>query len=162
MRKLTHPSVINGIACFAITYRLSSSFLKKVLPRSSMMLLTSVIVLSSSLGLAKVMKQMNKALAEQTDVIGFPLFFSVSTADSIDFTSSWIVVTTKRVYYERFFKITKLSYNLFSPGPSARIWLPRCRSTCSCFHRWLSGNIFQSLDHSYFIIFINSFLLKCK
>lgn len=79
---------MKGIACLAITYRLSSSFFKNVLPRSSMMLLTSVIVLSSSFGEAKVMKQMNNALAEHTEVIGFPLFFNVSTADSIDFTNS--------------------------------------------------------------------------
>lgn len=102
--KLTHPSVMKGIACLAITWRLSSSLCKNVFPRFNMMLFTSTIVLSSSFGDAKVMKQMNKALAEQTEVIGLPLFFSMVTADSIDFTISWIVVTTNEIM-----KITKES-----------------------------------------------------
>lgn len=59
------------------------------------MLFTSTIVLSSNFGEAKVMKQMNNALAEHTEVIGLPLFFSIVTADSIDFTISWMVVTER-------------------------------------------------------------------
>lgn len=56
---------------------------------------TSFIVLSSSFGEASVMKQMNKSLAEHTEVIGFPLFLSADTADLIVFTSSWIVLTKR-------------------------------------------------------------------
>lgn len=92
---LTHPSVMKGTACFAITSRLSWSFFRKICPRFNMIDLTSSIVLSSSFGEAKVMKQMNSSLAEHTDVIGFPLFLSTVTADLIVLTSSWIVVTKK-------------------------------------------------------------------
>lgn len=61
-----------------------------------MMDFTSDIVLSSSFGDANVMKQMKSSLAEQTEVIGFPLFFRIVTADLIVFTSSWIVVTKRK------------------------------------------------------------------
>lgn len=50
--------------------------------------LTSDMVLSSSFGDAKVMKQMKSSLAEQIEVIGFPLFLRIVTADLIVFTSS--------------------------------------------------------------------------
>lgn len=95
--QLTHPSVMKGMACFAITWRLSSSLRKKVFPRFNIMLFTSSIVLSSNFGEANVMKQINSALAEHTEVIGLPLFLSIVTADSIDFTISWMVETKNEI-----------------------------------------------------------------
>lgn len=103
-KKLTHPSVMKGSACFAMTWRLSSSLRKKIWPRLSIIDFTSSIVLSSNLSsrLASVMKQMNSSEAEQTDVIGsFPLFFSVVTADLMVLTSSWIVVTERDDFITR-------------------------------------------------------------
>jgi hypothetical protein len=49
---------------------------------------TSDIFLSSSLGDANVMKQMKSSLAEQIDVIGFPLLLRIVTADLIVLTNS--------------------------------------------------------------------------
>lgn len=85
---LTHPSVMKGTACFAMTSRLSSSLRKKICPRLSIIDLTSSIVLSSSFGDASVMKQMKSSLAEFIEVMGFPLFFNAFTADLIVLTSS--------------------------------------------------------------------------
>lgn len=145
---------MNGIACLAMTCRLSSSFRKNIWPRVNMIVLTSSIVLSSSFGDARVMKQMNRSLAEQTDVIGFPLFFSSVTADLIVFTNSWIVVTKigDQWDYENCSENDE-THNLSSQGRSAESWWLRCQSTCSCPHRWSSGSVFGSLDYPFYRFF---------
>lgn len=79
---------MKGSACLAITWRLSSSFRKKIWPRLSIMVFTSSIVFDSSFGEASVMKQMNSSLAEHTEVMGFPLFLRTVTADLMVLTSS--------------------------------------------------------------------------
>lgn len=84
---------MKGSAWHAMTCRLSSSFLRKIFPLLSIIDFTSLILLSSSFGETSVMKQIKSSLAEQIDVIGFPLFFNIVTADFMVLTSSWIVVT---------------------------------------------------------------------
>lgn len=146
---------MNGIACFAITWRLCWSFWRKTFPRFNIIVLTSFIVLSSSFGDAKVMKQMKSSLAEHTDVMGFPLFFNVFTANLIVLTSSWIVVTAKKnkkcevslrwvnlyINYE--------THNLSSQAPTEAFWLRLCHRTYRYRCRQSLKMLLQSELHAF-------------
>lgn len=146
---------MKGSACLAITWRLSSSFCKKIWPRLSIMVFTSSIVLDSSFGEARVMKQINSSLAEHTEVMGFPLFLRIVTADLMVLTSSWIVVTLRDRpgalgLWKKWGNDETHSWG--SPGHTRESWWRLCHSTCSCPPRLSLGSTFQSLCRSSRII----------